>query len=235
MADEQVPKEVMTITKYLYNASKSGLHIREGVLNGRRVQYFKGKSAVNALIKPKTSSAPKCGSEEEAIELLEDMVAYQLIVRCDRKENQNVLHPSPFQEFKKDYYYAWVYEGSQLLVILGGIGLVGIVLAGVMFPLWPATLRQGTWYLSVGALGLLGLLFVIAIVRLIVYVISLVVLPRGLWIFPNLFEDVGFIESFIPLYGWDEPKDSAAAAGNPSAGGTTTATTTTGATSADGK
>ncbi|KAJ1918839.1 Translocation protein S62 [Mycoemilia scoparia] len=226
MSDFEVPKEVMNIAKFLRNSSKSGLHLRDGVLNGRRVEYFKGKSAINALLKEQGGQKPKASSEEEANDYLLQMVQAGLIVRCDRgKENVHMLHLSPLQEFKRDHYYAWVYEGSQILVILGGIGLVGIVLAGVMFPLWPASLRNGTWYLSIAALGLLGLLFVIAIIRLILYVISLVALPRGFWLFPNLFEDVGFIESFIPLYGWEEPKEPSNSGKAPAAGSADTAAT----------
>ncbi|KAJ2101225.1 Translocation protein S62 [Coemansia sp. RSA 922] len=36
----------------------------------------------------------------------------------------------------------------------------------------------------------------------------MVTAPQGLWIFPNLFEDVGFFESFVPLYAWEVPKDA---------------------------
>jgi len=84
--------------------------------------------------------------------------------------------------------------------------LLLIVLAGVMFPLWPVPLRLGVWYLSVGVLILLGLFFAMAIVRLILFVITWAVLKPGVWIFPNLFEDVGFVDSFIPLWGWHEPE-----------------------------
>ena len=82
--------------------------------------------------------------------------------------------------------------------------LIAIVFIGVLFPLWPSELRVGVWYLSMGALGLVGGLFVIAIIRLILFVISLI-LPMtrpGIWLFPNLFADVGVIDSFIPLWGW---------------------------------
>ena len=54
-------------------------------------------------------------------------------------------------------------------------------------------------------LGLFGLLMVIAVIRLIFWVITIVAVPPGIWIFPNLFADVGFVESFIPLWAWDEP------------------------------
>ncbi|KAI9504647.1 translocation protein Sec62-domain-containing protein, partial [Coemansia spiralis] len=188
---------------------KSGLRAREGVLNGRRVQFFKGKSALNALTKSEDGKPSKFESREEAIEWIQELLDFQLVVRCDKEtEASHQLRINPVQSFDEDAYYAWLYEGSQLMIILGGIGVVAVVLAGVMFPLWPVTLRNGTWYLSMLALALLGLLFVTAIVRLIVYVITIVAAPQGLWIFPNLFEDVGFFESFVPLYAWEQPKDA---------------------------
>lgn len=105
----------------------------------------------------------------------------------------------PFQ------YFAWLYEGSQLYVKLAGFGMVAVILAAVMFPLWPAFLRQGVWYLSVAVLFLIGAFIVLAIFRLILYVITIVVASPGIWLFPNLFEDVGFVDSFKPLWAWDLP------------------------------
>jgi len=84
--------------------------------------------------------------------------------------------------------------------------MVAIMLAGVMFPLWPPTLRLGVWYLSIGVLVLIGVFFAIALLRLIFYIITVVATPPGIWVFPQLFADVGFIDSFIPLYEWDYPK-----------------------------
>jgi len=71
--------------------------------------------------------------------------------------------------------------------------MVLVMLAGVMFPLWPVKLRIGVWYLSILALGLLGALIVLAIVRLIFWCITVVVSKKAIWMFPNLFEDVGFV------------------------------------------
>ena len=55
-----------------------------------------------------------------------------------------------------------------------------------------------------GCLGLLGLFFAMAIFRLILFVITMFAVPPGLWLYPNLFEDVGFFDSFKPLWGWQE-------------------------------
>lgn len=102
-------------------------------------------------------------------------------------------------------YYAWFYEGSQLMLQLSGFGMILLMLAGVMFPLWPTKMRVGVWYLSIGMLGLIGAFFGLAIVRLILWAITSVTVRPGIWIFPNLFEDVGFVDSFIPLWAWDVP------------------------------
>lgn len=71
--------------------------------------------------------------------------------------------------------------------------MVAVILAGVMFPLWPAFMHVGVWYLSMGVLGFIGLFFAIAVVRLIFYIITIVVASPGIWIFPKLFADVGFV------------------------------------------
>lgn len=34
------------------------------------------------------------------------------------------------------------------------------------------------------------------------FVVTVFAVPPGLWLFPNLFEDVGVIDSFKPLWGW---------------------------------
>lgn len=71
--------------------------------------------------------------------------------------------------------------------------MVAVMLAGVMFPLWPPIMRQGVSYLSMGVLGLIALFIGVAVVRLIVWMATSVVLRKGIWWFPNLFEDVGFV------------------------------------------
>jgi translocation protein SEC62 len=60
------------------------------------------------------------------------------------------------------------------------------------------------WYLSMGMLGLLGLFFAMAIFRLILFLVTMFVAAPGFWLYPNLFEDVGFFDSFKPLWAWHE-------------------------------
>ena len=101
------------------------------------------------------------------------------------------------QVFQADQYYAWFYEGSQVMTYVGAVAMLLVMLAGVMFPLWPPIMRLGVWYISIGVLGLIGLFFAIAIVRLIFYIITVIVASPGIWIFPKLFADVGFVSGVL--------------------------------------
>lgn len=110
----------------------------------------------------------------------------------------------PQQEARDDFHYVWLYEGSQWKNKLYAAGALVVILAVVFFPVWPYHLRLGVWYLSMGMLGLLGLFFGMAIFRLILFLITMFTTPPGLWLYPNLFEDVGFFDSFKPFWAWHE-------------------------------
>jgi translocation protein SEC62 len=183
----------------------------------RLINGFIGKRGIDALLneaafKKAVKSDKVPTTREEAFVLLNELGKFGFILRVDRGESiggkgsPRILQPNPVQEVKEDGYYMWIYNGPQAKVYLGAAALVAVILAGVLFPLWPNFLKLGVWYLSVAVLCLVGVFFGIAIVRLILYIISYPFLPRGFWLFPNLFEDVGIIDSFIPLYGFDEDK-----------------------------
>ena len=105
-------------------------------------------------------------------------------------------------------YYVWLFEGSQIKTKLYAGGALALILAVVFFPVWPYKLRLGVWYLSMAAMGVLGLFFAMAIVRLILFIITMFAAPPGLWLYPNLFEDVGFFDSFRPVWAWQETKET---------------------------
>jgi len=207
--------EIKNVAQFL-RSGNSGMKSRVGALNGKRMDYFKGKSAIKALLSPaysKLSNVPKITTEAEAATTLQAVNSSAFFLRVQRgaptgssSSSPKALQIIPEQMFKEEEYYAWFYEGSQWTTYAGGVLMVAIMLAGVMFPLWPPVMRLGVWYLSIGMLGLIGLFFGIAIVRLIFYIITIVVASPGIWIFPQLFADVGFVDSFIPLWEWDLPK-----------------------------
>ena len=162
-----------------------------------------GKSAIKALLSPayaKLSGVPKLTTEEEAVKVLSIVNMYAFYLRVQRggpsgtsSSSPKDLQIIPEQKFEPDEYYAWFYEGSQWTTYAGGIAMVFVMLAGVMFPLWPPVMRLGVWYLSIAMLGLIGLFFAIAVFRLIFYIITIIVASPGIWIFPSLFADVGFV------------------------------------------
>jgi translocation protein SEC62 len=154
----------------------------------------------------KVKGAPTVTSEAEAQQLLTTVIPYAFFLRVERggpsgpkSSSPKVLQIVPSQGalVEPAHYFVWLYEGSQVTTYLGGVALVAIMLAGVMFPLWPPIMRLGVWYLSMGVLGLVGLFFAIAIVRLIFYIITVIVASPGIWIFPQLFADVGFVSIII--------------------------------------
>ncbi len=108
------------------------------------------------------------------------------------------------QECREDLHFVWLYEGTQIKQKLYAAGFLVLVFAVVMFPLWPMKMRLGVWYLSMGMLGLIGLFFAMSIFRLILFAVTMFAVPPGLWLYPNLFEDVGFFDSFRPVWGWQE-------------------------------
>ena len=111
------------------------------------------------------------------------------------------------QDFDPMMHYVWLFEGSQWKTKLWAGLVLLLVFAVVLFPLWPLKMRQGVWYLSVGMMGLIVLFFAMAIFRLILFVITFFLAAPGLWLYPNLFEDVGFFDSFRPFWGWHETKE----------------------------
>jgi len=209
------PQDIRNVINFL-RGSKSGLKNKTGVLSGSRREYFKGKSAIKALQSDayaKLKNVPPIDpTDDSARKLLHTMIQYTFFLGVDRGNPSGTSSSSPRhiqimqqQAFDPDAYYVWFYDGPQWKTYLGGALLVTVILAGVMFPLWPVTLRIGVWYLSMAGFGVIGLFIALSIFRLIFYIITVVVASPGIWIFPKLFADVGFIDSFIPGWEWDIP------------------------------
>lgn len=182
--------------------NRKSLKLKKNACQFNSNYYLIGRSAVKALLSPayaKLKKVPKITTEAEAAELLHSLIPHTFYLRVQRgapsstPTSPKALQVNPQQTFIPDDYYAWYMDANQTKLYLSAIGMVAVVLAAVMFPLWPSPLRVGVWYLSIGLLGLIGLFFAIAIVRLIFWVGTLVFAKPGIWIFPNLFADVGFV------------------------------------------
>lgn len=204
---------------------------RKGLFQSRQIEFFRYKRFVRALKSPEYKKRsvnqpdlypPVAGTEDDearARDVFVTLIKSQLIVPCVKlhsfeckehgikpsKEYPNFILSNK-AELQPDEYYVWNYNPKTLMDYLMVIGVISAILALVCYPLWPPSMRRGSYYISLSALGLLGLFFVVAILRLIIYLISLgfVRSQGGLWLFPNLFEDCGVLESFKPFYGFGE-------------------------------
>ena len=99
-------------------------------------------------------------------------------------------------------FYVWIYSPTTIKqYIMGALLVIGCI--GVcLFPLWPAEVRTGVYYLSMVLASLLGLLLSLAVFKYIIFA-GVWIITMGkikFWLLPNLTEDVGFFESFVPLY-----------------------------------
>ena len=152
---------------------------------------------------------------------MEELLAAGFFLRARQVNNTRFLQPDITRTWSDDALYAWVYEGSQWFTIVGALGLLVVAFALVMFPLWPASVRSLSRYAIYLAVGFVGFLVVTSIIRLIVFGITYFTTKPGIWIFPNLWEDCGFFESFVPLWDWHKV---AVVAKQPTADASATAT-----------
>ncbi|KAJ5081851.1 Translocation protein Sec62 ascomycota [Penicillium alfredii] len=204
---------------------------RTCIMDGQRKDMFKVKRAIRAIESPayakaagkKNSLLPPVtdrASAENVFKLLPLSLLALRVTKVDPHEGHNHAKPKnrvkglwtvkieQHQDTEPMMHYVWLYEGPQWKQKAMAAAVVAGIFAVVLFPLWPMILRQGVWYLSVGMMGLLGLFFAMSIFRLILFCVTVFVVPPGLWLYPNLFEDVGFFDSFKPLWGWQETKKS---------------------------
>ncbi|XP_052759613.1 translocation protein SEC62-like isoform X2 [Mya arenaria] len=101
--------------------------------------------------------------------------------------------------------YVWIYDPIHpKTFFIGFLMLLGAV-ALCLFPLWPDWMRIAVYYASLLGASFVGLMLVLIVLRVIVFSIVWVLTlgKHHLWIFPNLTEDVGVLDSFKPLYKHD--------------------------------
>ncbi|XP_058412352.1 translocation protein SEC62 isoform X1 [Diceros bicornis minor] len=98
--------------------------------------------------------------------------------------------------------FVWIYDPVHFKTFVMGLILVIAVIAATLFPLWPAEMRVGVYYLSVGAGCFVASILLLAVARCILFLIIWLITGgrHHFWFLPNLTADVGFIDSFRPLY-----------------------------------
>ncbi|CUS10574.1 unnamed protein product [Tuber aestivum] len=225
--------EALAVAEFLRSQD---LKCRTCILQGQRKDLFKVKRALRALMseaytkaRKKNALLPSVTDHNSAILAFSLLPRNLLALRvskidpgADDGHGHGHSHGKPAkrikglwtvkieqqQELRGELYYTWFYEPRTWKQTIMAIGVIVVLLLVVMFPLWPPMLRLGVWYLSMGMLGLIGLFILMSIFRLILFLVTTVVLSPGIWLYPNLFEDVGFFDSFRPLWAWHKVKKS---------------------------
>ncbi|KAG9674552.1 translocation protein, partial [Aureobasidium melanogenum] len=211
--------EAIAVANFLQSQD---LKVRTCVFQEKRKDMFKVKRAIRALESPAYEKAraknpllppvTDRASAENTFKLLPLSLLALRVSKIEQQAEQKkkrvkglwTVKVEQQQEARDEFHYVWLYEGAQWKTKLYAVGALALILAIVFFPVWPYKLRIGVWYLSMGCLGLLGLFFAMAIFRLILFLVTMFTVPPGLWLYPNLFEDVGFFDSFRPVWGWQE-------------------------------
>ncbi|KAL4221179.1 Multifunctional tryptophan biosynthesis protein [Mactra antiquata] len=101
--------------------------------------------------------------------------------------------------------YVWIYDPIHPKTFFMGFLMLLGAIALCLFPLWPDWMRVGVYYASLLGASFVGLMLVLIVLRVIIFsIVWLFTLGKHhFWIFPNLTEDVGVIDSFRPLYKHD--------------------------------
>jgi len=207
---KDVDPRLNAVADWLRNEKKSGLHTKEAVQYEKRVEYFKGSKLVDTFTGPKykgkLAAETPIKTRAEAAKLAQELLRVGYIHRSQRVQHAHtrrweleLLH-GPFEE---DGLFTWVYEGSKTKLYLMCAGMLIGALGICMIQIWPLWLKIGVWWCSVTFLTTFG---VLCVVRLILFVLMWIVGFRGIWLFPNLFDDnQTFAGSFMPIFGKGDP------------------------------
>lgn len=177
--------DIMLAHKFFHRAKK--VPVSESELKGRTKEKTKEDSSKTKETDGETSHAEGKDKSE----------------KVEKKKRKIRLEMHPQQIFVDGHEaYVWIYDPIPMTYwIFGALVVIGAIVI-CLFPLWPPQLRTGVYYLSMSAAGFLVFLLALVVVRFILF--CAIWLATGgkhhFWFLPNLTEDVGFIDSFKPLY-----------------------------------
>ncbi|KAI5185527.1 translocation protein SEC62 [Nematocida homosporus] len=185
-----------------FSVKEAEKHLRnietvDAILNRiKRIRVFKGTDALKYLMNQQGLVST------EAKLVMETLLENHYISRVQQLGDQYTLDIG--YSFNINHEYIWLVDGSRAYTIGISVAILVGALIMALFPIWPRSIKMGTGYLFYLIFGLFILLISISIVRLIVYLVIKAATGQNFWIFPNLYEDCGILESFVPLYGWTE-------------------------------
>lgn len=171
----------------------------------RAIKIYKEQSVVDADETPSNLRKRKTKESKEDESKANESSPVQSSPQSEKKEQKKKFKLEMHEDQKfvdANEPFVWNYDPvSTKNYIIGGLLILGAI-AICCFPLWPQFIREGVYYLSLAGCGFLGGIIGLAVIKYILYTV-IYILTIGkveFWIFPNLTEDVGFTESFLPVY-----------------------------------
>lgn len=167
--------------------------------SSKRVETFKAVDCITILSKEGwTADEIKKGIQK----LLHEYKILKVV--CE----DEVVDIIPGQTMSISDCYMWAEEQISYMNLVYGVLIILLLLCLIMFQMWPLWMRRTVGYVRYPLYGFLVFMLVMGVVRLVVYGITVLLMPNGLWILPNLFAECGFFESFVPLYVWADDRDN---------------------------
>ena len=107
-----------------------------------------------------------------------------------------------------DSLYAWRYNPTSATQFIMGCLLVLGFIAFNLAPIWPDWMRSGMGISAWILCGVIGFLLILIVVRVVLYYLLYAVTfgKCHFWLLPNLHEDCGVVESFMPFYSFESKK-----------------------------
>lgn len=182
--------DLMLTHKFFHRARK--VPVSELELKGRTKEKPKDQEKQTKITKETDAESSHAENKQEKTEKLPE-----------KKKRKIRLEMHPNQVFVDGHEaYVWIYDPIPMTYwIFGALVVIGAIII-CLFPLWPPQLRTGVYYLSMTAAGFLVFLLALVVLRFILFCIIWICTggKHHFWFLPNLTEDVGFIDSFKPLY-----------------------------------
>jgi translocation protein SEC62 len=198
------------------------LRIKEAVCFDKRVRYFRNDDLLS-IIQENHDHIQKILShhwtfehsiqdEKEAKKFISDMLENKIIWKLERGPDEpkfkwpKKLYISRDQANQADSaFYGFVIVPRSKSTKVYTFLIIAAVVALCLFQLWPLSVKLGVFYTSV---VLLYIMIGIILIRLAIYV-TFRILGFDVYIFPNLFEEVSFLDSFKPFISFDKCEDGA--------------------------
>lgn len=158
--------------------------------------------------------------------------------RLEYANDQVFIVDSKANENGVEDVYVWIYEAPPgLKTWLMGFALILGVLLLCAHQLWPPSLRLVLYYVLMILAFFAGFIVLLGMVRFFTFALIFILsLSRlRLWIFPNLFADCGFFESFRPLYSFERVETTTATTSSSTKSSTSESPPSVDAKSVDGK